>query len=84
MKLKIKGKTKDTFLVVIVLFLTPLQFLVTPFLKNVLTSMQTTITRTTKATTISMEQFLETERIDKNRCGGNASTVNPPPQKDGV
>ena len=79
MKVKVKGKTKDTFLVVIVLFLTPLVFLVTTFVKNVLTSMQTTTTTTTKISTgISMEKFVETEMIDNSRCGGNASTVNLP------
>ena len=81
-----KGKTKVTFLVVIVLILTFLQFLITPFLQNVLANTkiaeeQTTTTTTTitrNATTISMEQFIEIQRIDKNRCGGNDSTVNLP------
>ena len=79
-----KGKTKVTFLVVIVLFLTSLQFLITPFLQNVFASVknseyQILITTTTmNDTAISMEQFIETEVIDKSRCGGNASTVNLP------
>ena len=78
---KNRENTKVNIIFVIVLCLIPLQFLITPFLQNILDSQikiaiaQYDLQSGDISNVVAMENYLEIEVLDKSRCGGGGGNA---------